>query len=229
MTTFALLHGAWHGAWCWELLTPELQRRGHGVVAVDLPIDDPDATFEDYADVAASALADTGDDVVAVGHSLSGNVLPWLAERRPVRHLVYLGALVADLGRSVDDQQRNDGMLNLLYLTALERVGGCTRWADADLARSLLYADCDDEVVLAALARVRPQATLPIGQLCTLARQPTVPSTYIVCAEDQVVHPAWSRRVARERLGASLVELPGSHSPFYSRPAELAEVLDGLG
>lgn len=56
MTTFALVHGAWHGAWCWQRLTPELEERGHHVIAVDLPCDDPEAAFEDYADVAAQAL-----------------------------------------------------------------------------------------------------------------------------------------------------------------------------
>jgi hypothetical protein len=46
--------------------------------------------------------------------------------------------------------------------------------------------------------------------------------------DDRTVGPAWSRRVATERLGADLIELEGSHSPFYSRPAELADVLSGL-
>ncbi|MET0699294.1 MAG: alpha/beta fold hydrolase, partial [Mycobacterium sp.] len=57
MTTFALVHGAWHGAWCWERLTPELVARGHRVVAVDLPIQDETATFEKYADTVVAALA----------------------------------------------------------------------------------------------------------------------------------------------------------------------------
>ena len=72
MTTFALIHGAWHEAWCWEPLIPELERRGHRAVAVDLPGDDPSAATMDNARLIADSLADVGDDVVVVGHSLGG-------------------------------------------------------------------------------------------------------------------------------------------------------------
>ena len=56
MTTFALVHGSWHGAWCWELLTPLLKQEGHGVVTMDLPCDDGSASFETYADVVCAPL-----------------------------------------------------------------------------------------------------------------------------------------------------------------------------
>jgi hypothetical protein len=49
-----------------------------------------------------------------------------------------------------------------------------------------------------------------------------------VCSDDQILRPQWSRWTARERLGADLIELPGDHSPFYSRPSVLADVLLGL-
>jgi hypothetical protein len=66
MTTFALVHGGWHGAWCWELLTPLLEQAGHGVVAMDLPCEDPTANFDTYADVVCAALDGRDDDVVLV-------------------------------------------------------------------------------------------------------------------------------------------------------------------
>ena len=74
MTTFALVHGAWHGAWCWQRLIPELERRRHGTVAVDLACEDPAATFADYAETVVSALdgAGAGEDVVAVRDPLGG-------------------------------------------------------------------------------------------------------------------------------------------------------------
>ena len=62
----------------------------------------------------------------------------------------------------------------------------------------------------------------------SLAELPAVPATYVVCSEDQILRPEWSRRTARERLGTEIIELPGDHSPFYSRPSVLADVLLGL-
>src|SRR6267378_458729 len=108
MTTFALVHGAWHGAWCWEQLTPLLQHAGHDVVAMDLPSEDGAATFDTYADVVCAALDGRGDDVVLVGHSYGGNTVPLVAARRPLRHLVYLCAMIPDIGRSLFDQLSDD-------------------------------------------------------------------------------------------------------------------------
>jgi pimeloyl-ACP methyl ester carboxylesterase len=84
VTTFGLVHGAWHGAWCWDLLVPELERRGHGAVAPDLPIDDALAGLADYERTVVDALGDR-DDVVLVGHSMGTLVIPLVAAARPVR------------------------------------------------------------------------------------------------------------------------------------------------
>ena len=104
MTTFALVHGAWHGAWCWERLVGPLERRGHGALAIDLPVDDVDAGNGEYADVVAAFTAPAGDDVILVGHSLNGLILPLVAARRPVAALVYLCAFLPLEGKSLDDQ-----------------------------------------------------------------------------------------------------------------------------
>lgn len=231
MTTFVLVHGAWHGAWCWEKLIPEVEARGHRVVAMDLPSDDPEATFEMYADVVAKAMREMPeDDVVLVGHSLGGLTVPIVAEREPVRRLVYLCALPAIPGLSFLDQLGTEKMLNMGYVAGMGEADaqGRREWADADLARQFMYADCDDEIAESAIARLRPQAQSPYSIPCPLDSYPDVPTTYIVCSDDQLVNPEWSRDFAHRGLDADLIELPGSHSPFMSRPADLASVLDDL-
>lgn len=228
MTTFALVHGAWHGAWCWESLIPLLRSLGHDTVAVDLPADDPAATFDGYADVVCAALDGAGGDVVVVGHSLGGNTIPLVAARRPVRHLIYLCALVPDVGRSMLDQIRADAdMLSPVIDSGLSAPDAQRRraWTDLDVARELFFADCDEPTALAALRRLRPQATYPYIRPFSLDAFPPVPATYVVCTDDRIVGPDWSRRVAPARLGADLIELPGGHSPYLSRPRELTEVL----
>jgi pimeloyl-ACP methyl ester carboxylesterase len=227
MTTFGLVHGAWHGAWCWERLTPLLQQAGHDAVAMDLPIDDNTASFDTQADVVCDALDDCGEEVVAVGHSYGGAVIPLVAARRPVQHLVYLCAAVPEIGRSIDDQAFDEpGMVNLacqkgIKLDAQSRLV----WSDAALARELIYADCDESTVDTAFNRLRPQSLYASSLRCSLAEFPAVPCTSVVCSDDQFVWPEYSKRVARERLRADLIELPGSHSPFLSRPSALADVL----
>ena len=231
MTTFALAHGAFHGAWCWELLTPLLQRAGHDVIAIDLPFDDGAASFDDCADVVCAALRERGDDVVLVGHSFAGAVIPLVAARRPLRHLVYVCAVVPQLGQSMNDQLVSEpGMiLPRIYAGVGELdAQGRIPVIDLELAREVFYADCDESVAYAAAARLTPQSALPSSLCFPLSEFPSVPTTYVVCSEDRIVGPEWSRRVARDRLNADLVELPGSHSPFYSRPAVLADVLLGL-
>ena len=123
MATFALVHGSWHGSWCWERLTPELEARGHGVVTMDLPIDDNSASFDDYADAVYAAVADIADgDLILVGHSLAGQTVPLIAHRRPVRHLVYLCAMPPTPGTPFNQQIADQpGMLNLDYLKGLAR------------------------------------------------------------------------------------------------------------
>ena len=92
MTDFGLVHGAYHGAWCWERLTPELERLGHRVFTVDLPAEDPEAGAAEYAAVAVTAFADADEDLVLVGHSLGGLTIPLIAASRPVRQLIFLAA-----------------------------------------------------------------------------------------------------------------------------------------
>ena len=103
MSIFALVHGAWHGPWCWERVVGPLRERGHEAVVPDLPSEDPELGLEDYADTIERALGDA-DDVVLVPHSLGGLVGPVVARRRPLRALVYVCGLVPEPGLSFGDQ-----------------------------------------------------------------------------------------------------------------------------
>ena len=231
MSLFALVHGGAHGGWCWELLVPELEKRGHTAVAPDLPIESDAAGALENARVVVDAIPANEDDVVVVGHSLGGLTIPLVAELRPVRRLVYLGAQVPA-----------PGMSNLEYLaTEPEAVifAGAENLAEGEIpdeedqvvdwerAKAGFYHDVDDEVARHAWERFRHQSFTVITERTPLEVWPDVPSTYILLKEDRAVGQEWSRRRAKE-IGADLIEMDGSHSPFYSRPAELADVLVGL-
>ena len=116
---FVLVHGSYHGAWCWDLLRPELERLGHRAVAVDLPISDPAAAAEAYADVVLGAV-DGLTDPVLVGHSMAGLVIPLVAARRPVRRLVFLAAMLPIPGRSANEQRAAEPIDGLVPPTTAE-------------------------------------------------------------------------------------------------------------
>jgi pimeloyl-ACP methyl ester carboxylesterase len=232
MSTFGLVHGAWHGAWCWERLTPELEALGHQVITMDLPIDDSSALFDDYADTVCAAVADiSGDDLILVGHSMAGQTVPLVATRRPLRHLVYLCGVPPIPGRPFVEQMAGESdMLNPDYTLGLSEKDSEGRrvWIDKELASFHVLGDCDEATASAAFERLRPQSGRPYTVPCSLPAYPCVDTTYVVCTEDRMVNPSWSRRIAREWLNADLVEMPGSHSPYYSRPVDLAKLLDRL-
>ena len=140
---------------------------------------------------------------------------------------MYLCALIPDIGRSVFDQLRDEPVLNPAYVKGLSEpdTQNRTTWVDLKLARELLFADCDEPTAEAAVNRLGPQARYPYSAPFSLAEFPTVACTSVICSEDQIVRPEWSRRIARDRLGADIKELPGSHSPFLSRPSAVADVL----
>ena len=99
---FVLVHGSYHGGWCWELLVPELERLGHRAIAVDLPISEPRAGGQDYADAVVDAAAGLAEPIL-VGHSMGGLVIPLVPAARPVRRLIFLAAFLPIPGVSINE------------------------------------------------------------------------------------------------------------------------------
>jgi pimeloyl-ACP methyl ester carboxylesterase len=113
MARFLLIHGTWHGAWCWERLVPILKERGHAVWAPTLiglaersGEASPQTGLTTHVDQITKLIQDTGlNDFTLVGHSYAGLVMVGTAERLPknITHLVYLDSLVPDHGQSAFD------------------------------------------------------------------------------------------------------------------------------
>jgi pimeloyl-ACP methyl ester carboxylesterase len=223
MATFGLVHGVCAGAWSWDLLTPYLEEAGHDVVAVDLPSDEPEATFSDYARLVDQALAPATDEIVLVGHSTGGFTIPLVAAQRPVRELVYLCATIPVPGEAVAEHGVDWGVVDPVDWQVYNSDGSFSITPDG--FRRHVAQDVDPALADEITARLRPQFLTPFTERCPLDAMPDVARRYILCREDHIVNPEWSRRVAAERLGVEAVELPGSHSPMASRPDELANIL----
>lgn len=227
MVTFGLVHGSQHGAWCWERLTPELEQRGHRVIAVDLPCDDPDAGVDEYARVVVDAL-EGHDDVVLIGHSLGSLTIPVVASRRPVVRLIFLCSVPTGPGPAIDADLAR--MVTPAYLAAERVIDEQDRESLADRdAAAVWYADCAPEDAAWALARLRPQSRRPLVEAGPLDEWPEVPVTVILGRDDRCVNMEWAVAAATARLeGEQPIVIEGGHSPFLARPAELADVLNRL-
>jgi pimeloyl-ACP methyl ester carboxylesterase len=221
---FGLVHGAWHGAWCWEPLAAELGALGHRAVAVELPSDQLDAGCGEYADAVVAALVGE-DDPVLVGHSLGGLTIPLVAARRPVRRLVDVCALVPRPGRPPFGREDGEPPTFVEGFAVSRDELGRSYWPDAAAAIARLHPDVEPDVARAAAARLRPQVPRPNDQPCPLERLTDVETVSILGTADAVIRPEWSRWTARLRLGVESVELLGGHSPMLARPAELARAL----
>jgi pimeloyl-ACP methyl ester carboxylesterase len=221
---FALVHGAYHGAWCWDRLRTELERDRHTTSAVDLPCEDPEAGADRYAELVARAIP-PGTAAVLVGHSLGGLTIPVVASRTPTLMTVYLCALVPVPGLSFDAQHANIGTGFHTSAPAVGHSDGSASWPEAG-AIEMFYHDCEPQIARDAALRLRRQHWRATQEVTPLDELPAVSSAYIFCTDDRMVSSEYSRRASQELLGVEPVEIPGGHSPFLARPRELATVLE---
>ncbi|MGE3620821.1 MAG: alpha/beta fold hydrolase [Acidimicrobiia bacterium] len=108
MATFVLIHGAGDVGWYWHLTGSELRRRGHDVVAPDLPCDREGATLVDYADAVVEAVGDRRD-LVVVGQSYGGFTAALVAARLPTDVLVFVAGMVPAPGEKPGDWWEDTG------------------------------------------------------------------------------------------------------------------------
>jgi pimeloyl-ACP methyl ester carboxylesterase len=226
MAVFVLVHGAFHGAWCWDHLTPHLAALGHECIAVDLPCEDPEAGAVAYALHVSMALGNT-NGAILVGHSLGGLTIPLVATDRRVRRLVYLCAAVPIPGASWLDQETTNPVLvrEAPFETEIHDDG--TSSVTDQGAIDAFYHDCTPQTQTWALAHLRRQAWLPSIEPAPLAQLPDVPSSVILGRDDRVVPTAYIRESAGN-LGVVPIELDGGHMPILARPEQLAHELDKL-
>ena len=197
------------------------------MVVPELPSEDTEAGLQVYADTIDRALGDA-DDVVLVPHSLGGLVGPVVAARRPLRGLFYVAGLVPEPGLSFRDQVSASEEPILLFKSgrAIDEQGR-SHWPDPEAAVRIMYPDLSPEDAQWAVERLRPQAQLSQTEPSP-APPPGLRVGSIIGANDPVVSPSWSRRVARERLGVDPIELPSGHFPMITHPEQLADALAQL-
>lgn len=220
MNHLLLVHGAFHGAWCWDKLRPELDRRGVGNDAVQLPFTSRE---EDVAAVrtAIDRLGARGGDVTVLGHSFGGAVVSAAAVDAgepygAARSLIYLTAVMTSAQRPVTIGTGPG-------LAAISYEAGSASVAPA-AAREAFYhrSSAADADWATQRLRAMPTALLMVAPPQSPAWM-TLPSSYVVCTDDRIISASEQRQMADN--AASVVSIDSDHSPFLACPGDLADVL----
>lgn len=227
-----LVHGAWHGAWCWATLQAELDSRGIASIAVDLP--GHGASTDSLGDLAgdaahlATVVATIDAPIVLVGHSYGGAVIteasavPAVAAKAV--HLLYLAAYVPDVGESVMGLAMSMPPATTTLASAMVMADDTLSFTvDPALAHATFYGRCDPITTPANVARLCPQPTATFSQALTGAGWATIPSTYVRCTLDDAIHISHQDLMASHCTNVETLET--DHSPFASMPIQTAEII----
>jgi len=239
---FVLVHGGYHGAWCWAKLMPQLERLGHKVLAIDLPgcasrLKEK-ATLSSWRG-ALREIIEPGD--ILVGHSMGGFAISIAADEVPdkVARVIYLSAAVPIEGEAMgvatqntvaEDWPRTVGLPydQFLEIIELPNQGPCVRMTKKEAANKVFYHDCSKADQDWAWEQLTPQPIAPTLEPFHLPRfwKAAIPKDFILTTDDYS-HRLAHDNIFMQRLGLSTAfSIVSSHSPFVSKPAETAKILD---
>jgi pimeloyl-ACP methyl ester carboxylesterase len=237
MSTYVLIHGSWHGAWCWYKVVPRLEQAGHTALAIDLPghgrdwTPPQDVSMQTYIDSVCGVLDTLPEPAILVGHSRGGIVISQVAESRPekIKALVYLAAYLIPNGEAMLPTALGDTeSLIVSNLTLNEEQGW--HMLKAEAFEQALYADCPSEDVALARTLLTPEPNAPVATPLKLteANFGRVPRTYITCLADRGISPALQKAMYTRLPCQQVISLNTSHSPFLAAPDELVRHLASL-
>jgi len=234
MATFVLVHGAWHGGWCWRKVAPLLRAGGHAVHAPTLTglgervhLATRQVGLDTHVrDVLNVLTFEELSEAVLVGHSYGGLVIAGVAEQAPERlaHLVYLDALVPDDGQSCLDLF---GPAARASVEAMVRSRGEGWWVPLDVEPTLDHYGVVDPAERRWMAErlvPHPWKTLDDRLRLPTGRGRALPRTFVLCTRGRSSPGQGAERAQREP-GWRFREIDTGHDAMVTAPRELADLL----
>lgn len=237
MSTYVLIHGSWHGAWCWYKIIPLLEQAGHTAIALDLPghgrdwTPARDITMQSYVDSVCKILDAQPEPVILVGHSRGGIVISQTAEQRPekIKALVYLAAYLIPNGEAMLPTALSDSESLIASNLMLNEAEG-SHMLKQEAFKAALYADCSAEDVALAGALLTPEPNSPVATPLSLSAENfgRVARVYIETLQDHGVTPTLQKKMYTATPCQRVISMATSHSPFLSAPEKLVSHLVSL-
>jgi pimeloyl-ACP methyl ester carboxylesterase len=237
MSTYVLVHGAWHGAWCWYKVASRLRRAGHTVIAPDLAGLGKDKTpiveisLERWTKDISEIVDAAPEPVILVGHSRGGIVISQVAERRPdkLAVLVYLAAFLLRDGETLLGVAQLDGTSLALPNLLMASDGTCSTVRE-DALKDVFYGECPDEDLTLARLLLAPEPMAPSATPVHVsdANFGRVPRIYIECRRDNTIPLPLQRGMQANMPCQKVLSMDTDHSPFFSAPEALVAHLTAL-
>lgn len=234
-STFVLVHGSWHGSWCWDKVVSLLQARGHNAVVLDLPgrAGDPrppkELTLADYANKVCQVIRLQPEPVVLVGHSMGGMAVTQAAENcaEGIRAVVYVCAFLLQDGQSLWQAYGPGQNRPTMGHVVVDEEAGVLRFAPDAPLRHLFYHDCSERDFARARAMLVPEPLAPrrFPVRTTAGRFGRIPRFYVETLQDHSVPLAQQREMHTAQPCERVFSLDTGHSPFLAQPGALVEHL----
>jgi pimeloyl-ACP methyl ester carboxylesterase len=229
LAIFVLVHGGFHGSWCWDKVTPILKKEGHSVETPDLPGHGMDktpiqeVTLQSCVTKVCRIIERKPGPVILVGHSLSGLVISQVAEQIPdrIKTLVYLTAFLLKDGESLQPIFES---FRPFHNTSQDQSHHTIK---DDVVASLFYNDCSTDDIAKAKALLGPEASalLKTPLLISNKKFGRIPRIFIECLNDKTLVPEYQKKMYTASPCLKVFSLNTGHSPFLSAPEELAHCL----
>jgi pimeloyl-ACP methyl ester carboxylesterase len=234
LTSYVLVHGGFHGSWCWSETAARLRELGHWVATVDLPGRGDTAhlaakiTLDDWVAALAAVVDTAPEGPVLVAHSMGATTVNQYAElyAGKVTEIVYICAVTPRDGDSGTSTMLEAGPASALLREGAFQLGpNQTAVIDQTRAVEAFYESCSEPDTQYALARLSPEPMTPlITPLALGAAFRGIPKTYIAARDDKAMPLAFQTELA-SRMEAELILIDGDHSPFYSARDALVDAL----